>query len=117
MKKQWNLLLVLIFTLIVVLLSVANVDSVAFNFLIGTARLPLIVVIIGSVLIGVLLTGSFTYLRIYRQQRHIRQLERQLDQVSDLHEEQGGKASDEESAAGEEEETRTSRRKHSRFRK
>lgn len=117
MKKQWNLLLVLIFTLIVVLLSVANVDSVAFNFLIGTAKLPLIVVIIGSVLIGVLLIGSFTYLKIYRQQRHIHQLERQLEQVSAVHEEQSGNAQGEQSAAGEEEETRSSRRRHSRFKK
>lgn len=116
MRKQWNLLFILIFALIVVLLSVANVDSVAFNFLLGTAKLPLIVVIIGSVLIGVLLVGSYTYLKIYRQQRHIRQLERELEKVSEL-QEQAGDTSREQSAAGEEEETRSSRRRHSHFRK
>jgi uncharacterized integral membrane protein len=116
MRKQWNLLLVLIFILIVVLLSVANVDSVAFNFLFGTAKLPLIVVIIISVLIGVILVGSFTYLKIYRQQRRIRQLERELEKVPDLHPEQADNASGEQSAA-QEEETRFSRRRHTRFKR
>ncbi|WP_010630306.1 lipopolysaccharide assembly protein LapA domain-containing protein [Sporolactobacillus vineae] len=116
MRKQWNLLLGLIFILIVVLLSVANVDSVAFNFLLGTAKLPLIVVIIISVLIGVILTGSFTYLKIYRQQHRIRRLERELEQVSDLQPGQADHASGEQSAAREEE-TRSSRRRHTRFRK
>ncbi|MFX3615965.1 MAG: lipopolysaccharide assembly LapA domain-containing protein [Sporolactobacillus sp.] len=78
MKKQWFLLLTLIFALLIVLFSIANVDNVTFSFLFGKARLPLILVIIGSVLLGALLVGSFTYMKLYRQQRRIRQLEREI---------------------------------------
>lgn len=85
MKKQWRILLVLIFTLIIVLFSIANVGTVGFSFLFGVVRLPLILVIIGSVLIGALLIGSFTYSAIYRQRRRIKQLERELRRMIELH--------------------------------
>lgn len=85
MKKQWRILLVLIFTLIIVLFSIANVETVDFSFLFGVVRLPLILVIIGSVLIGAILIGSFTYSAIYKQRRRIKQLERELRRMIELH--------------------------------
>nr|WP_239529673.1 lipopolysaccharide assembly protein LapA domain-containing protein [Sporolactobacillus spathodeae] len=63
----------------IILFSIANVDNVTFSFLVGKVRLPLILVIIGGILIGALLVGLFTYGKIYRQQRRIRILERQLN--------------------------------------
>jgi uncharacterized integral membrane protein len=85
MKKQWRILLVLIFTLIIVLFSIANVETVGFSYLFGTVRLPLILVIIGSVLIGALLIGSFTYSAIYKQRHRISKLERELRRMVELH--------------------------------
>ncbi|MFT8310407.1 MAG: lipopolysaccharide assembly protein LapA domain-containing protein [Sporolactobacillus sp.] len=85
MKKQWRILLVLIFTLIIVLFSIANVETVGFSFLFGVVRLPLILVIIGSVLIGALLIGLFTYSTIYKQRHRIGKLERELRRMIELH--------------------------------
>ncbi len=85
MKKQWKILLILIFILIIVLFSIANVDSVKFSFLFGNVHLPLILVIIGSVLIGAVLIGLFTYPPIYKQRHRITKLERDLRRMIELH--------------------------------
>lgn len=85
MKKQWKILLILIFILIIVLFSIANVDSVKFSFLFGNVHLPLILVIIGSVLIGAVLIGLFTYPPIYKQRHQITKLERDLRRMIELH--------------------------------
>ncbi|MFD2618195.1 LapA family protein [Terrilactibacillus laevilacticus] len=74
MNKQWRILFVLILVLIIALLSVANVDPVSVNYLFGMVDLPLIVVIIGSLLIGALLVGIISSLRIIQLQKKIRQL-------------------------------------------
>lgn len=117
-KKQWNLLMVLILALVIVLLSIANVNDVPFNFLVGSASLPLILVIVISLMAGVILVGSFTYLKIYRQRRQISQLEREIRRMAQLHPGDGSEAHVEGSPAddNDEEETRSSikRRSHSR---
>ncbi|MFT8871495.1 MAG: LapA family protein [Sporolactobacillus sp.] len=79
MRKQWNLLVALVLVLLIVLFSIANVDNVTVSFLFGHVRLPKVVFVIGSFLLGALLVGLFTYAKIYRQQRQIRQLQRELD--------------------------------------
>ncbi|RYL94711.1 lipopolysaccharide assembly LapA domain-containing protein [Sporolactobacillus sp. THM19-2] len=112
MKKQWNILLILIFTLIVVLFSIDNVDSVTFSYLFGKADIPLILVIIGSVLIGVLLIGLSTYIKIYKQRRRIVQLERQIQRLASLHPEDAEKLAIKVSGGEEEEEGKRVSRKH-----
>ena len=52
MKKQWNLIVVLLLVLIIAVFSVINVEPVTVNYLFGKAEWPLILVIIGSVLLG-----------------------------------------------------------------
>ncbi|MFT8362014.1 MAG: LapA family protein [Sporolactobacillus sp.] len=79
MKKQWLLLLTLLFVLLIILFSIANVDNVTFSFLIGKVRMPLILVVIGGILLGALLTGMFSYGRIYKLQRRVRALEQALE--------------------------------------
>ncbi|MTT32438.1 DUF1049 domain-containing protein [Terrilactibacillus sp. BCM23-1] len=74
MNKQWRILFALILVLIITLLSVANVDPVSVNYLFGMVDLPLIVVIIVSLLIGALLVGIISSLRIIQLQKKIRQL-------------------------------------------
>ncbi|MCL1630488.1 LapA family protein [Sporolactobacillus sp. CPB3-1] len=111
MTKQWRILLVLIFILIVVLFSIANVETVGFSYLFGVVRLPLILIIISSLIIGALLIGSFTYPSIYRQRRRIGKLEREVDRMIELHPEDSDRLNI--AASGEEpqnSETRSARR-------
>ena len=65
MKIQWNLILGLIFALIVAIFAVINVDPVRVNYLFGEAQWPLILVIIGSVLMGGLIVGSVGLFRLF----------------------------------------------------
>ncbi|RYL93903.1 DUF1049 domain-containing protein [Sporolactobacillus sp. THM7-4] len=107
MNKQWGILLGLIFTLLIVLFSIANVDNVTFSFLLGQVRLPLILVIIGSVLLGALLISSFAFKRIHQQNREIRNLQRQLHRFEVTGARQPDRSAGE--TVTEEKETRSSR--------
>ncbi|MGB8001452.1 MAG: lipopolysaccharide assembly protein LapA domain-containing protein, partial [Anaerobacillus sp.] len=55
MKGQWGLVVALIFALIIAVFSVVNVDSVQVNYVFGTSDWPLVLVILGSVLMGAIL--------------------------------------------------------------
>ncbi|MDR4886241.1 lipopolysaccharide assembly protein LapA domain-containing protein [Fredinandcohnia sp. QZ13] len=81
MKFQWNLILGLIFALIVAIFAVVNVDSVKVNFVLGYTEIPLILIILGSALLGGLIVGMFGILRQYKQQRHIKRLEKEIEQI------------------------------------
>jgi lipopolysaccharide assembly protein A len=72
MKIQWNLILGLIFALIVAIFAVINVDPVRVNYLFGEAEWPLILVIIGSVLMGGLIVGSVGLFRLFVVQRKLK---------------------------------------------
>lgn len=80
MKGQFNLILALVFTLLIAIFSVLNVDSVLINFLITKAYVPLIIVIIASALIGGLIVGSVGLFRQYHLQREIKMLRQMIQQ-------------------------------------
>jgi lipopolysaccharide assembly protein A len=77
MKFQWTFLLGLIFALIVAIFAVINVDPVTVNYLFGTSQWPLILVIIGSVLMGGIIIGSVGLMRLYVIQRKVKALEKE----------------------------------------
>lgn len=77
MKNQWVLLLGIVFALIVAIFAVINVDPVTVNYLFGESEWPLILVILGSVLMGGIIIGSVGIVRIYSLQREIRQLKKE----------------------------------------
>ncbi len=77
MKGQWGLLFALIFALIIAIFSVINVNPVTVNYLFGHAEWPLILVILGSVLMGALIVGSIGIFRVFRLQREVRRLKKQ----------------------------------------
>lgn len=56
MKNQWRLVLVLLLALVIVIFAVLNVAPVTVHFGFGTAKWPLIIVIIVSLLLGALVT-------------------------------------------------------------
>lgn len=77
MKFQWTLLLGIAFALIVAVFAVINVDPVTVNYLFGEAEWPLILVILGSVMMGGVIIGSVGLLRIYMLQREVRALKKE----------------------------------------
>ncbi|MGE7945983.1 lipopolysaccharide assembly protein LapA domain-containing protein [Lysinibacillus sp. NPDC093688] len=82
MKRQWNLILAIIVVLIIAVFSVINVDKVTVNYLLGKAEWPLILVIIGSVLLGALLVGLISMMKIYQLQRALKKAGGEIDQQS-----------------------------------
>ncbi len=73
MKFQWTLLLAFIFALIVAIFAVVNVDAVEVNYMFGTAQWPLILVILGSVLMGGFIVGAVGIVKVFNLQRKVKQ--------------------------------------------
>jgi putative membrane protein len=78
LRIQWTLIFALFFALITAVFAVANVNSVPVNFLISKTDIPLILVILGSTLLGGLIVGLFGIIRQYRLQKKISSLEKEL---------------------------------------
>ncbi|WP_141433835.1 lipopolysaccharide assembly LapA domain-containing protein [Bacillus sp. 03113] len=80
MKGQINLIIALLFAIVIALFSILNGNTVKFNYLFGTAQWPLVLIILGSALIGGLAIASFGFVRIIRMRNTISQLKKELDQ-------------------------------------
>lgn len=78
MKFQWTVLLALLFAVIVAVFAVVNVDKVPVNFLFSTEMIPLVLVILGSALLGALISGFFAIFKSYSSSRRVKELEKQL---------------------------------------
>ncbi|MBD7935724.1 MULTISPECIES: LapA family protein [Cytobacillus] len=78
MKNQWIILLSIVFTLIVAIFAVINVDSVTVNYLFGESSWPLILVILSSVLMGGLIVSSVGLVKIFNLQREVKSLKKQI---------------------------------------
>ncbi|MDI2588218.1 lipopolysaccharide assembly protein LapA domain-containing protein [Psychrobacillus sp. NEAU-3TGS] len=79
MKFQWSLLFGLIFAVVIALFAVYNVDAVPVNYVFGTADWPLILVILGSALLGALLSGTVAIYRSFMLSRKVKHLEKELE--------------------------------------
>ncbi|MET1013457.1 MAG: lipopolysaccharide assembly protein LapA domain-containing protein [Paenisporosarcina sp.] len=84
MKFQWSLLIGLIFAVIIAVFAVVNVDTVPVNYVFGNAEWPLILVILGSALLGALLSGSVAIFRSFVLQRRVKQLEKEVTSKESL---------------------------------
>ncbi|MBN8200675.1 MULTISPECIES: LapA family protein [Bacillaceae] len=82
MKFQWALLFGFLFALIVAIFAVINVDNVTVNYLFGESQWPLILVILGSVLMGGLIVGSVGLVRIYSLQRKVKILKKENEKLN-----------------------------------
>lgn len=78
MKFQWSLLIGLLFAVIVAIFAVVNVEAVPVNYVFGNAEWPLILVILGSALLGALVSGSVAIFRSFVLQRRVKQLEKDV---------------------------------------
>ncbi|MEH7775511.1 LapA family protein [Bacillus altitudinis] len=73
-KQQWTIILAFIFVLIVSVFAVINVRPVQVDYLFGTAEWPLILVIIGSVLMGGLIVAFAGIFQIMKLKRELKAL-------------------------------------------
>ncbi|KZE69318.1 hypothetical protein AWM68_03360 [Fictibacillus phosphorivorans] len=74
MKMQLYLLFGFIFALIIATFAVINVGDVEINYLFGTATWPLVLVILGSAVIGGLSVGLFGLIKVIQLQRQVKKL-------------------------------------------
>ncbi|KAA0549281.1 DUF1049 domain-containing protein [Bacillus sp. BGMRC 2118] len=81
MKGQWTLILALLFALIVAIFAVINVNPVEVDYLFGVANWPLILVILGSSVMGAIAAGSIGIFRLLQQQRRIKQLQKENQEL------------------------------------
>ena len=84
MKFQWSLLIGLIFAVIIAVFAVVNVETVPVNYVFGNAEWPLILVILGSALLGALLSGSVAIFRSFVLQRRMKNLKKEVTSKESL---------------------------------
>ncbi|MBM7605785.1 putative integral membrane protein [Metabacillus crassostreae] len=77
MKRQWSLVVAIIFALIIALFAVINVEPVKVDYLFGTSEWPLILIILGSVLMGGFIIASAGVVRILSVQRKLKLTEKE----------------------------------------
>ncbi|MGY4690448.1 LapA family protein [Salibacterium sp. K-3] len=83
MKGQSALILGAAAALVIAVFAVMNVDGVEVNYMFGTAEWPLILIILGSVLMGAVITGSLGIIKVYRLQQEIKQLKQGRDRKNE----------------------------------
>ncbi|RHW42538.1 DUF1049 domain-containing protein [Neobacillus notoginsengisoli] len=80
MKTQWSLLLGIVFALLVAIFAVMNVEPVEVDYYFGSAHWPLILVVLGSVLAGVIIMGAVGTTRIVALKRELRKARKERDE-------------------------------------
>lgn len=79
MKKQWSTVLIIALTLLVVIFAVMNVDPVSINFGFTLVSIPLVIVIIGTLLIGMTIVAIWSTTLVLKERRQQQKLQKQLD--------------------------------------
>lgn len=82
MKKKLSLISLLAVIILTVVLSLANRQEVVVNYLFGRFRLSLILVIIGSVLIGMFIQYLLGLTRHFALKNEVRTLKKQMEESS-----------------------------------
>lgn len=75
MKAQWAILIGIVLAIVIAIFAVFNGEAVPVNYLFGEAQWPLILVILGSALIGALISGLFAMTRSFTLSRRVKVLE------------------------------------------
>lgn len=79
MKRQWSTVLIIALTLLVVIFAVMNVDPVSINFGFTLVSIPLVIVIIGTLLIGMTIVAIWSTTLVLKERRQQQKLQKQLD--------------------------------------
>ncbi|SFH92511.1 LapA family protein [Pisciglobus halotolerans] len=78
MKKQWTTIVAIILMVIVSFFAISNMENVPVNFMFKTVTWPLIMVILGSLLLGALIAVLISTGSMYRNRKQIKQSERKV---------------------------------------
>ncbi|MFF2875918.1 lipopolysaccharide assembly LapA domain-containing protein [Gottfriedia sp. NPDC057991] len=81
MKKQILFILAIILTVFIVMLSVVNFESVDFNYLIGSTKLPVIVISLYSFIVGYFVSFLINLRKVYKLQKENQTLKKSIDQI------------------------------------
>lgn len=95
MKNQTYVILALLFTMVIAVFAVLNVNPVEVNYLFWEGESPLVIVILFSVLLGGILTTAFGAGRFFALKREIKQYKRKLEQLEETVQKQRETGSDE----------------------
>lgn len=79
MKFQWTWLLGLLFAIVIAVFSIVNVDAVPVNYVFGEAEWPLVLVILGSALLGAAISGFVAVFRTVILNHRIKELMREVN--------------------------------------
>ncbi|MEO1770446.1 LapA family protein [Candidatus Enterococcus ferrettii] len=80
MKRQWKVILGFVLVLIIVVFAVLNNQEVPVNFGFSKLYSPLILIIIGSAIIGALVIFLTSSATMFQQKRQVKQLQSQIDE-------------------------------------
>lgn len=80
-KVQWTLVVGLIFAIIIAAFASVNVEKVPIDYVFGEAYWPLILVILGSVLAGFIISLCFSFFRMLSSLRETKGLKKELEQM------------------------------------
>ena len=81
MKVQWTLVVGLIFALIIAIFATVNVEKVPIDYVFGEAHWPLILVILGSVLAGFIMSFCFSAFRMLSSKRAVKSAKKEIEQL------------------------------------
>lgn len=76
---QWTWIVGLVFAIIIAVFSVMNVEAVPVNYIFGTAKWPLVLVILGSALLGAAVSGFIALFRTVKAKRHTKEIVKDLE--------------------------------------
>ncbi|MBB5173200.1 LapA family protein [Texcoconibacillus texcoconensis] len=83
MKGQWGLIVGLVVVFLITIFAVINVDPVEVNYLFGQAEWPLVLVIIGSVVMGAVIVGGVGMYKLYYVQQDLRQVKQENERLKE----------------------------------
>lgn len=81
MKKQWSTVLMIFLVFIVVIFAVLNVEPVDINFGFAVFEVPLVIVIIGTLLIGVLIAVTWSTTIIMKERSKLKKVNQELETI------------------------------------
>jgi len=87
MKRQWGTILAFILIVVVAFFAVINVDSVPVNFGFGVVAWPLIMIILGSLLVGALATVLISMGTTYKNKKELKNAKKELENAENKKEE------------------------------
>lgn len=76
---QWTWIVGLVFAIIIAVFSVMNVDAVPVNYIFGTSEWPLVLVILGSALLGAAVSGFIALFRAFKAKHHTKEVAKDLE--------------------------------------